>query len=35
MTEKVSLEKIKVFITTPFVSGWKSDTEETSKQKKL
>ena len=31
-TEQVSL---KVFTTVPFVSGWKSDTEETSKQKKL
>ena len=28
-------KKKKVFTTTPFVSGQKSDTEETSKQKKL
>ena len=35
VTEKVSLEKIKVSIPALFVSGWKSDTEETSKQKKL
>ena len=33
MTEQVSLKKVS--ITAPFVSGWKSDTEETSKQKKL
>ena len=37
MTEQVSLKKIKkkVSTTAPFISGWKSDTEETSKQKKL
>ena len=33
MTEQVSLKKVST--TAPFVSGWKSDTEETSKQKKL
>ena len=33
-TEQVSLKK-KVSTTAPFVSGWKSDTEETSKQKNL
>ena len=33
MTEQVSLKKVS--ITAPFVSGRKSDTEETSKQKKL
>ena len=32
-TEQVSLKK--VFTTAPFVSGQKSDTEETSKQRKL
>ena len=32
-TEQVSLKK--VFTITPLVSGQKSDTEETSKQKKL
>ena len=35
MTEQVSLKKEKVSSTVPFVSGWKPDTEETSKQKKL
>ena len=36
MTEQVSLKKKKKMSTTvPFVSGWKPDTEETSKQKKL
>ena len=37
MTEQVSLKKKKkkVSTTAPFVSGRKSDTEETSKQKKL
>ena len=37
VTEQVSLKKKKkkVSTTVPFVSGWKSDTEETSKQKKL
>ena len=34
-TEQVSLKKKKVSTTTTFVSEWKSDTEETSKQKKL
>ena len=34
MTEQVSPKKKKVSTTDP-VSGWKSDTEETSKQKKL
>ena len=34
-TEQVSLKKKKVSSTIPFVSGWKPDTEETSKQKKL
>ena len=34
VTEQVSLKK-KVSTTVPFVSGWKPDTEETSKQKKL
>ena len=37
-TEQVSLKKKKkkkVSSTVPFVSGWKPDTEETSKQKKL
>ena len=36
-TEQVSLKKKKkkVSTTAPFVSGWKSDTEETSKQKTL
>ena len=36
-TEQVSLikKKKKVSTTAPFVSGQKSDTEETSKQKKL
>ena len=34
-TEKVSLKKKKVSTTAPFVSGRKSDTEETRKQKKL
>ena len=34
-TEQVSLKKKKVSYTVPFVSGWKPDTEETSKQKKL
>ena len=35
-TEQVSLKKKKkVSTTVPFVSGWKPDTEETSKQKKL
>ena len=35
-TEQVSLKKKKwVSTTAPLVSGWKSDTEETSKQKKL
>ena len=33
MIEQVSLKKVST--TAPFVSGWKSDTEETSKQKKL
>ena len=33
-TEQVSLKKKKK-VSTPFVSGQKSDTEETSKQKKL
>ena len=33
LTEQVSLKKVST--TAPFVSGWKSDTEETSKQKKL
>ena len=33
MTEQVNLKKVS--ITAPLVSGWKSDTEETSKQKKL
>ena len=33
MTEQVSLKKVPT--TAPLVSGWKSDTEETSKQKKL
>ena len=33
MTEQVSLKKVST--TASFVSGWKSDTEETSKQKKL
>ena len=28
-------KKKKVFSTVPFVSGWKPDTQETSKQKKL
>ena len=32
-TEQVSLKKVTT--TTPLVSGWKSDTEESSKQKKL
>ena len=32
-TEQVSLKKVST--TVAFVSGWKSDTEETSKQKKL
>ena len=32
-TDQVSLKKVS--ITTPFVSGWKSDTEETSKRKML
>ena len=32
-TKQVSLKKVST--TTLFVSGWKSDTEETSKQKKL
>ena len=32
-TEQVSLKKVST--TAPLVSGWKSDTEETSKQKKL
>ena len=36
MTEQVSLKKKKkVSTTAPLVSGRKSDTEETSKQKKL
>ena len=37
VTEQVSLKKKKkkVSSTVPFVSGWKQDTEETSKQKKL
>ena len=35
MTEQVSLKKKKVSTTALFVSGWNSDTEETSKQKKL
>ena len=37
MTEQVSLKKKKkkVSTTAPLVSGQKSDTEETSKQKKL
>ena len=35
-TEQVSLKKKKkVSTTVPLVSGWKKDTEETSKQKKL
>ena len=36
-TEQVSLKKKKKIVssTVPFVSGWKPDTEETSKQKKL
>ena len=34
LTEQMSLKK-KVFTTAPIVSGQKSDTEETSKQKKL
>ena len=33
MTEQMSLKKVTT--TAPLVSGWKSDTEETSKQKKL
>ena len=32
-TEQVSLKKVST--TSPFMSGWKSDNEETSKQKKL
>ena len=32
-TEQMSLKKVST--TTPLVSGWESDTEETSKQKKL
>jgi len=32
---KKEKKKKKVSTTTPLVSGWKSDTEETSKQKKL
>ena len=32
-TEQVSLKKKKVSTTAPFISGRKSDTEETSKQK--
>ena len=35
VNEQVSLKKKKVSTTVPFVSGWKPDTEETSKQKKL
>ena len=35
VTEQVSLKKEKVSSTVPFVSGWKPDPEETSKQKKL
>ena len=35
VTEQVSLKKKKVSSTVPFVSGQKTDTEETSKQKKL
>ena len=35
MTEQASLKKKKVSTTVPFVSGWKPDTEVTSKQKKL
>ena len=33
VTEQVSLKKVST--TAPYVLGWKSDTEETSKQKKL
>ena len=33
MTKQVTLKKVST--TAPFVSGWKSDTEETGKQKKL